>query len=155
MGVRVEIEQAQRDVRMTYVGGSVGQLVWFVIWPASAMVGTWGSHRTAALLLVFGGVLIFPLTQLVLRLMGRRFSLRRGYGVLFEVDLDVAITGISSGLSTGAFSYDFNQPGLTALPTPEPPSVLLLLSGIAEWSAWRGYGRRSSEWCRDRALSRG
>ena len=75
----MDVEYAQREVRTTYVGGSVGQLVSGLIWVASAVVATWGSHRAAAVLLVVGGVFIFPLTQVVLRLMGRPSSLRRGH----------------------------------------------------------------------------
>lgn len=75
----MEIEQAQRDARATYLGGSVGQLVSGAVWLASASVARWGSHRAAAVLLALGGVFIFPLTQLVLRLVGRPWSLPKGH----------------------------------------------------------------------------
>ncbi|MGA8530264.1 MAG: hypothetical protein WB622_11155 [Acidobacteriaceae bacterium] len=73
------IAQAQRDVRTTYEGGFPGHLVVAALWLASAALATWGSHRAAILSLAIGGAFIFPLTQVVLRLMGRRASLPKGH----------------------------------------------------------------------------
>ena len=67
----MEIAQAQHDVRATFLGGFVGSLVSAVIWAASAALATWSTPRNAIVALVAGGFFIFPLTQLVLRLMGR------------------------------------------------------------------------------------
>jgi len=74
----ITVEVAQRDVRSTFLGGFAGQLVSGVLWLASAALGTWGTRRSAILALVVGGVFIFPLTQLVLRAMGRRAALEPG-----------------------------------------------------------------------------
>ena len=71
------IREAQEECREVFLGGSVGQLVSCAIWFASAALATWGSRTTAILALVLGGVFIFPLTTLVLRLSGRPASLRR------------------------------------------------------------------------------
>jgi len=73
------IAEAQRDVRTTFLGGFAGQLVVALIWLASAILATWGSHRAAILTLAVGGAFIFPLTQLALRLMGRPASLPKGH----------------------------------------------------------------------------
>lgn len=73
------IADAQREVRTTFVGGFPGHLAISAIWLASAALATWGSHRAAILTLAVGGVFIFPLTQLVLRLMGRPASLPKGH----------------------------------------------------------------------------
>ena len=73
------IAEAQRDVRTTFVGGFAGQLVAGCIWAASAALGTWSSHRAAIVALAAGGVFIFPITQLLLRLMGRPASLPKGH----------------------------------------------------------------------------
>jgi hypothetical protein len=75
----MEITAAQRDVRTTFVGGFVGQLVSGAVWLLSAAAGTWVSERAAILMLGFGGMLIFPLTQLMLRAMGRTASLPKGH----------------------------------------------------------------------------
>jgi hypothetical protein len=69
------VTDAQREVRLTFMGGFPGQVVSGAIWLISAALGTWGSTRDAILVLVVGGVFIFPLTQLLLRAMGRRATL--------------------------------------------------------------------------------
>lgn len=73
------LADAQRDVRTTFLGGFAGQLVAACIWAASAALGTWSSPRAAILTLAVGGAFIFPLTQIVLRLMGRPVSLPKGH----------------------------------------------------------------------------
>lgn len=60
-----------------YLDGSVGQAVSGIIWLGSAALGSWVGTRYAILALALGGVFIFPLTQLVIRLMGRPASLRK------------------------------------------------------------------------------
>ncbi len=75
----MHVSDAQRDVRTTFHGGFPGQLVSALIWFASAALATWISPRAGILTLVFGGMLIFPLTQLTLRLMGRPASLPKGH----------------------------------------------------------------------------
>lgn len=64
------VADAQREIRRGYLGGFMGQLVSGVLWTVSASLATWGSPRQAILVLVVGGVFIFPLTRLGLRLMG-------------------------------------------------------------------------------------
>ncbi len=71
------VRDAQREVRSVFLGGSVGQLVSGGLWSISAAIGTWASPRRAILMLALGGALIFPVTQLLLRSMGRRASLSR------------------------------------------------------------------------------
>jgi hypothetical protein len=69
------VEAAQSEMRAVYLSGSVGQVVSGVIWLISAAVSSWLSWQAGALVLVFGGALIFPLTQATLRAMGHRASL--------------------------------------------------------------------------------
>jgi len=69
------VEEGQRQSRTIYMGGGPGQLVCAAIWLASAAAGTWATPRLAVLILVVGGIFIFPLTQLILRTMGRPASL--------------------------------------------------------------------------------
>ena len=75
----MEIAQAQRDVRTTYLGGFVGSLVSSAIWSVSAALATWSTPKAAILSLIAGGFFIFPLTLLVLRLMGRPAGLPKGH----------------------------------------------------------------------------
>ena len=69
------LDAAQQAVRTVFLGGSVGQMVTGVIWLLSAALGTFGGETYGILGLFFGGMLIFPLTQLVLRLLGHRAAL--------------------------------------------------------------------------------
>src|SRR3984893_14045191 len=73
----MEIEDAQREVRSVYIGGFWGQLVSAVIWLVSAALGTWVTPKASILTLVIGGFFIFPLTQMLLRLSGRRASVSK------------------------------------------------------------------------------
>lgn len=75
----MNISDAQRDVRTIFVGGFAGQLVSSAIWFLSAALATWYSSAGAIISLVLGGVFIFPLTRLLLRIMGRRTSLVKGH----------------------------------------------------------------------------
>lgn len=75
----MQIDQAQRDVRVVYVGGFIGQLVSGVLWLTAAAVGTFSSATAAVAILLLGGILIFPVTMLCLRLTGRPASLPAGH----------------------------------------------------------------------------
>lgn len=70
MNATIDIAAAQRDLRTAYLGGFAGQLASAAIWAVSAAVGTWGAPSHAMWLLFGGGMLIYPLTRLLLRLMG-------------------------------------------------------------------------------------
>ena len=72
------ITEAQREVRTVFLGGFAGQAVSSALWLLSAAAATWGSPRRGIVVLAFGGALIFPITQAVLRSMGRRASLSTG-----------------------------------------------------------------------------
>ena len=69
--------EAQKEVRTVFLGGSVGQAVSGVLWLASAAAGTWVSSSIAMVVLFLGGMLIFPLTQLTLKISRRRGSLTK------------------------------------------------------------------------------
>jgi len=90
----MNIAEAQRDVRTVFLGGAVGQLVAGLLWLGSAALGTWFSPRSAIEFLVIGGIFIFPLTQLVLRAMGRPASLPPGHpmnGLAMQVAFTVPL----------------------------------------------------------------
>ena len=73
----MDILDAQREVRSVYLGGFAGQVVSSVIWLVSAALGTWVTPKASILTVVIGGFFIFPLTQVLLRLSGRRTSVSR------------------------------------------------------------------------------
>ncbi|HKV62235.1 MAG TPA: hypothetical protein VJO16_10000 [Candidatus Acidoferrum sp.] len=75
--VCMDIQDAQRESRSVFIGGFWGQLVSSIIWLVSAALGTWVSPKASILTALIAGFFIFPLTQLMLRLSGRRASLSR------------------------------------------------------------------------------
>jgi hypothetical protein len=106
----MEIKAAQQDVQSTFLRGSVGQTVSGVIWLVSAFLGTWVSERSAILVLVLVGALIFPLTQLSLRLLGRPAGLPKGQPmnqlatqVAFIVPLSLPLIGAAALYNTNWF----------------------------------------------------
>ncbi len=70
----MKIVDAQREMRTRYVGGYYGQLVSGLLWLLSAGLAVWVGPRAAISSLVLGGFLIFPLTELLLRVAGERAS---------------------------------------------------------------------------------
>ena len=72
------ISDTQWEVRTTYMGGFVGQLVSATLWLVSCALTAWASRRAGIVAFVVGGMFIFPVTQLVLRWMGRTASLSLG-----------------------------------------------------------------------------
>jgi hypothetical protein len=94
------IADAQKEVRTVFLGGSVGQVVSGAIWLLSAGLSTCVGTREGILALVVGGTFIYPLTQLVLRLLGRPGALPRGnplrqlaVQVAFIVPLTLPVVG--------------------------------------------------------------
>jgi len=75
----MDITQAQRDVRTTFVGGFPGTLAASIVWFLSAVGATWFSFKAGILIVIVGGTFIFPLMQLLLLLMGRPTSLPKGH----------------------------------------------------------------------------
>lgn len=73
------ILDAQRDVRRVFRNGSVGGYVSAALWFASAACATWAGPAPAIGVLVAGGILIFPVTRLVLALLGGPSGLPAGH----------------------------------------------------------------------------
>ena len=91
----MEIAQAQKDVRETFLGGFAGQFVSGTVWLLSSVACTWHSFRTGELVAILGGFLIFPLTQLLLRSMGHTYSLPKGHpmnGLAIQIAFTVGMT---------------------------------------------------------------
>jgi hypothetical protein len=58
-------------MRSAFMGGFAGQLLSGLIWGASAALGTWSRPRSAMLFLFLCSMFLFPMTTLLLRLLGR------------------------------------------------------------------------------------
>lgn len=60
------------------------------------------------------------------------FSETVQYNVPFSIDFQLGLTGAAiAGGTTGIVDYSFNAPGLQLAPTPEPSSILLMISGAS------------------------
>lgn len=100
----MHIAEAQRDVRAVYVGGFHGQLVSGVLWLVAAGVSGWVSHSAGIVVLLAGGVLIFPLTTLLLKASGGPASLPKGHPmaplamqIAFTVPLGLLVAVAAAG----------------------------------------------------------
>ncbi len=99
----MNIAQAQQEMRSSFLGGFAGQLVSGLIWALSAAVSTWGQPRTGMAVLFFGSMLIFPLTQLLLRLLGRPAAVSPANGlnglarqIAFTVPVNFLLVGAAT-----------------------------------------------------------
>jgi hypothetical protein len=66
----MKINECQREMRSAFIGGFAGQLISGLIWLVAASVSVLCQPRYGMTVLFFGSMLIFPLTQSTLRLMG-------------------------------------------------------------------------------------
>lgn len=73
----MDYRDVQREAREIFLGGSVGQAVTGTLWLVSTLFGTLVGVRAAIEALFLGGFFIFPITQGVLKLMGRPVSLKK------------------------------------------------------------------------------
>jgi hypothetical protein len=85
------IAQAQREIRSAFLGGFVGQLVAGAIWALSAALGTWMAPIYGMLALFFVSMLLYPLTQVILKAIGRPAALSAG-NTLGQLATQVAFT---------------------------------------------------------------
>jgi hypothetical protein len=95
------IKEAQREMRSAFLGGFVGQLIAGIIWAVSAAVSTWGAPRLGMAVLFFVSMLLFPLTQYILKLMGRPAKLRKE-NTLNQLATQIAFTVPSGFILVGA-----------------------------------------------------
>ena len=65
------IKEAQKEVRSAFFGGFAGQLIAGLIWALSSAVSTWITHQLGMAVLFFLCMFLFPLTQVILKWMGR------------------------------------------------------------------------------------
>lgn len=113
----MNIVDAQREMRMRYVGGFYGQLVSGLIWLVSAAMAVWVSPAASILALVIGGFFIFPLTELLLRLSGEKIALSAdnllrmlGMQVAFVLPLSMPLL-----IPVGLYRLTWFYPGMMIL----------------------------------------
>jgi hypothetical protein len=122
------IRDAQQEMRATFLGGFAGQSVSGLIWLLSAALSTWTAPTAGIWTLVIGGFFTFPLTQLVLRAMGRCASVSRenalnglAVQVAFTLPLNLPLVAAATLYNVGWFYPAF----MVALGTHYLPFVFL------------------------------
>lgn len=66
----MDIRDAQREVRLSSLGGFWGQFLYSILYFVAAALGTWKTPKASILTAVIAGSFIFPLVVLALRLEG-------------------------------------------------------------------------------------
>ncbi len=97
------MKDCQREIRSAFLGGFAGQLISGVIWLIAASLSVLFRPNSGMAMLFFGSMLIFPLTQGALRLMGRpaRVSTEnRLWGLGTQIAFTVPINFLLVGAAT-------------------------------------------------------
>lgn len=142
----MRFDEAQREMRQVYLGGSVGTFVSALVWAASAAAGMASGRNAAMLVLIVGGMFIFPLTLLFLRAAGRRTAVNRAnplpalaMQVAFTVPLAIPLILTAARATPDAFYAGFlivvgahYLPFITLYGQPlfALPAALLLAGGM-------------------------
>jgi len=99
----MSITESQHEMRSAFLGGFAGQLVSGIIWLIAAALGMFLKPSAGMAALFFGSMGIFPLTQLVVRLMGRPGKVspenglwKLGSQVAFTVPLNFLLVGAAT-----------------------------------------------------------
>ena len=91
----------QREMRSAFMGGFAGQLVSGLIWLAAAGISVLSTPPYGMVFLFFGCMSIFPLTQIMLRIMGRSAKVDEENG-LWALGSQIAFTVPINFLLVGA-----------------------------------------------------
>ena len=99
----MNIKECQTEMRSSFLGGFAGQLVSGLIWLAAAAASTWLSPSVGMAFLFFGSMLIFPLTQGTLRLLGKKGGVSKenklwglGTQTAFTVPINFLLVGAAT-----------------------------------------------------------
>lgn len=68
----MDIRAAQREMRQAFLGGAVGQSVSALLWLGGGLFALTHGPRVAMLFVALAGMFIFPVTRMLLKLMGER-----------------------------------------------------------------------------------
>lgn len=90
----------QKEMRVAFLGGFAGQLISGIIWLVASIISVIVSNEMGMIVLFFGCMGIFPLTQLSLKLMGRKAVVSKenklwylGSQVAFTVPINFILVG--------------------------------------------------------------
>lgn len=100
-GKNTDISTYQQEMRSAFLGGFAGQLVSGLIWLGASAVSVIVSQNYGMAFLFLGSMGIFPLTQFILRLIGRPAKVADGNG-LWALGSQIAFTVPINFLLVGA-----------------------------------------------------
>ncbi|MBH0022934.1 hypothetical protein [Salinibacterium sp. SWN248] len=106
------ITQAQADVRRIYRGGYSGPLVSAILWASANAVYFLVSPGAAMVTLFFGGMLIFPLSAIILKLMPGESALPKGHpsiGLAMQSAFTIPL-GLLVAIALGAYAPELFFP---------------------------------------------
>ena len=108
----MDVREAQADVRSAYRGGFAGPLVSALIWFLAAAAYQWASPGVGTAILFLGGMLIFPLSALVLKILGSPSSLPKGHpsNALAMQSAFTVPLGLLVAIALGSFQPDLFFP---------------------------------------------
>ena len=95
------LTDAQREMRSAFLGGFAGQLVSGLLWLIASGASVLGSPQYGMAFLFLGSMSIFPLTQLSLKMMGRKAKVNEHNG-LWALGSQIAFTVPINFLLVGA-----------------------------------------------------
>lgn len=72
------LKEAQADMRVGYMNGSIGVIVSGMIWLASGFIAVFDTSSHAIWALLIGGVFIFPISAVIEKVLGQRGSHAKG-----------------------------------------------------------------------------
>lgn len=103
-----EIEKAQAELRHSYRSASIGQLYAGALWLSSAAIWVLVGTGAGVLVLLIGGVFIYPVTALVSRLLGNPGRVSRD-NPLREASVTIPIVGaLGIPVAGAAALYDID-----------------------------------------------
>lgn len=103
----MDVQDAQREVRLDMMGGFWGNLVYSAIWLVSAALGTWVNPTASILAAVIGGFFGYPLLRLALRLSGRPMRMNK-QNPLHGLGMQVAFMLVAMVLLVPVAQYRLN-----------------------------------------------
>lgn len=111
------VKDAQREVRLIYQGGLVGQSISGLLWLISSSAAQWGTPKLAMLILVSGGFAIYPAISILLRASGRPAALSASNPFRFLAIQVAFVLPLSMPLVAPVVAYrtDWFYPAMTIL----------------------------------------
>jgi hypothetical protein len=72
------LKDAQADMRVGYTNGAIGVIVSGTMWLTSGLVALWDTSAHAIWALLIGGVFIFPVSNVIEKILGKRAHHTKG-----------------------------------------------------------------------------